>query len=78
MAEKLLINYGNVIRKQRLHKNLSQEDLADLCALHRTYISDVELGKRNISLANIGKIAAALGISLSELFYEMENTNEKI
>ena len=50
----------------------SQEELADLCGLHRTYISDIELGKRNVSLENIDKIAQALQVKKSELFVEVE------
>jgi hypothetical protein len=56
---------------------MSQEYFADLCGLHRTYISDVELGKRNISIENIQKVALALEISISDLFYEVEK-NETI
>ena len=78
MSEELLEKFGHVIRERRLKQNLSQEYLADLCSLHRTYISDVELGKRNVSLSNINKIAAALGIALSDLFLEMEKTDETI
>lgn len=78
MAERLLENFGQVIRERRLKQNLSQEGLADLCSLHRTYISDIELGKRNVSLSNIEKIAAALGIDMSDIFLEMEKTDEKV
>ncbi|HDR15286.1 MAG TPA: XRE family transcriptional regulator [Desulfobacteraceae bacterium] len=60
--------FGNRIRELRLQKSLSQEKLAFLSGLHRTYISDVEIGKRNISLENISRLACALGISLTELF----------
>jgi len=78
MLDTLLERFGYTVREQRLKGNLSQEDLADLCSLHRTYISDIELGKRNVSLTNIGKVATALDISLSELFKEMEESNETI
>lgn len=47
--------------------HISQEHLADLCDLHRTYISDVERCNRNISIDNIEKIATALKVSPSEL-----------
>lgn len=77
MAEALCIAYGKAIRLIRQRQQISQEELADLCGLHRTYISDVELGKRNVSLENIGKIAKALGVTLSELFNEVEN-NESV
>lgn len=46
---------------------MSQEKLAEESGLHRTYISSVELGRRNISLDNIHKIALALGVSMTEL-----------
>lgn len=74
MADTLLERFGQAVRERRLERNLSQEDLAGLCSLHRTYISDIELGKRNVSLTNIDKVAAALGVSLSELFEEMERS----
>ncbi|MCL2851757.1 MAG: helix-turn-helix transcriptional regulator [Defluviitaleaceae bacterium] len=78
MQEKLLEKFGRAVREQRLKRKLSQEDLADICSLHRTYISDIELGKRNISLSNIGKITTAFGIGLSEIFLEMEKTDETV
>ena len=52
-------------------KEISQEEFAEMCGLHRTYISDIELGKRNVSLENIEKIANALNISISQLFAEV-------
>ena len=72
MHKNILIVYGQTIRKLRQNKNISQEQLADLCGLHRTYISDIELGKRNISLENIEKIAFALKYSISDIFIEVE------
>ena len=69
----LLIRFGKTIRRLRTQQNLSQEAFADLCELHRTYISDIELGKRNVSLENIEKIAKALGTNVSQLFSETEN-----
>ena len=59
MQKDLLFAYGQTVRKIRLSKDISQEKFADMCDLHRTYISDIELGKRNVSLENIGKIANA-------------------
>ena len=72
MHSDILLAYGRAIRALRQEKKISQEALADLCGLHRTYISDVELGKRNVSLENIDKIADALDISVSDLFVEVE------
>ena len=64
----VLMRFGEAVRKLRQEKQISQEGFADLCGLHRTYISDIELGKRNVSLENIEKIANALDISISRLF----------
>lgn len=72
MSERILMEYGQAIRRMRQKKSISQERLADLCGLHRTYISDIELGKRNVSLENIEKMAIALGMKISELFEEVE------
>lgn len=58
----LRTTFANNVRKIRQEKNLSQEELAFACNLHRTYISDIERGKRNVSIDNIEKIATALEI----------------
>lgn len=60
--------FGKNVKKYRTLLNISQEDLAELCNLHRTYISDVERGKRSISLNNIEKISVALHIDIAKLF----------
>lgn len=54
----------------RVQENISQEDFAALCGLHRTYISDIERCNRNISIDNIEKIATAFHITASELLKE--------
>ena len=59
---------GNRIRKLRNQMGLSQEKFAQKIGRDRTYFASVELGKRNISIVNIEKIANGLEISLSELF----------
>lgn len=70
--DSILVRYGKAVRKLRIKQNISQEDFADKCGLHRTYISDVELGKRNVSLENIERISNALGMSLSDFFQEIQ------
>ena len=60
--------FGRRIRELRTEKGLSQEALALVCGLDRTYIGGIERGERNVSLINIEKIAAALGIPVRELF----------
>ena len=72
MQEEIRVAYGKAVRAIRQDKKISQEELGDLCGLHRTYISDIELGKRNVSLENIDKIAYALQVKKSELFIEVE------
>jgi len=61
------VRFGERLREVRLEKELSQEKLAELAGLHRTYVSSVERGERNISLVNIEKLAVALGVSLKDL-----------
>lgn len=59
--------FGARLRELRISKGLSQETLALVCGLDRTYIGGVERGERNISLINIQKIAAALNVKAREL-----------
>lgn len=65
--QSILKKLGQKIREHRLVIGLSQEELADLAGLHRTYIGSVERGERNVSLQNIVAIARALSISPSAL-----------
>lgn len=66
--EKIEIRFGRKIKELRMIQNLSQEELAFRCGLSKNYISDVERGKRNISLQSIEKIAYGFHISEKELF----------
>lgn len=59
--------FGDKLRELRKRKGLSQEGLAFKCGLHRTYISDIERGSRNVSLKNIERIAKALGMKPQDL-----------
>lgn len=59
--------FGNKVREERLKQNLSQEKLAELANVHRTYIGMIERAEKNITLTNIAKIARALKVSISEL-----------
>ena len=63
-------SFGARLRQLRKSVGLSQEGLALLCGLDRTYVGGVERGERNISLLNIHKISRALRISTRELFDE--------
>ena len=58
---------GERIRKIRLAKGLSQEELAFEADLHRAYIGQIERGEKNIGVQNLQKIASALKIKISKL-----------
>lgn len=55
------------IRSYRKNRGISQEELADLCDLHRTYIGSVEREERNVSLSTLEVLARTLGVSVPEL-----------
>ena len=62
---------GNRIRELRSRTGLSQEKFAQKIGMDRTYFASVELGKRNISIGNIEKIANGLDVTLSEFFKDI-------
>lgn len=64
--------FARNLRQKRVEKKLSQESLAAICGLHRTYIGSVERGERNISIDNMAKIALALDCSLKDLITDEE------
>src|SRR5437764_14731308 len=64
--------FGAAVRSRRDHLGISQEELAGRAGLHRTYISDVERGARNVSLESIYRLATALEVPLSVLFARVE------
>lgn len=67
MPKPTLKKLGENVRRFRQSKGLSQEKLAQLAGLHRTYIGGVERGERNISVLNLIRLAQALGVSLSDI-----------
>ena len=69
--EKLQI-FGAIVRKRRTEQGISQESLANLAGLHRTYISMLERGIRNPSLTVILQLAEALGTTVSTLMADLE------
>ena len=68
MDKDLKLRFGERIRSLRKEIGVSQESFALKIDMDRTYYASVELGKRNISLENIEKIAKGFGLSIEELF----------
>lgn len=64
---KLLSGIGSKISFLRKKKNVSQEKLAELASLHRTYISQLEQGQRNASILTLEKVAKGLDVKIKEL-----------
>ncbi|MBR2277919.1 MAG: helix-turn-helix transcriptional regulator [Eubacterium sp.] len=66
----ILFVFGSNVKKYRASLGVSQEKFAEMCGLHRTYISAIECYRRSISLENIQRIADALGVETYKLFIE--------
>lgn len=62
------VKIGKRLRELRTKEELSQEKFSFICELDRTYIASIEQGKRNVSIANIEKIAKALDMSVYDFF----------
>ena len=67
-----LLALGENIRRLRRSLKISQEKLAGKCELHRTYLSDVERGNRNLSFLSLLAVARGLGLTISELTRNVE------
>jgi transcriptional regulator with XRE-family HTH domain len=75
MERKLLAKrFGAVIRRLRNDAGLSQEDFADACDLHRTYIGAIERGEKTVTIETADKLARALQIPISRLFQYLEES----
>jgi len=61
------VRFGARLREVRHDIGVSQEKLAELAGLHRTYVSSIERGERNVSLMNIERLARALDVTMAEL-----------
>ena len=71
-----LSEFGKKIQTLRNQRSISQERLAELSDLDRTYISSVERGRRNVSVLNIIKLADALGVAPSSLLENLGGSGE--
>lgn len=66
--QNILIRFGERVREIRKEKGLSQEELAHIADLHRTYIGMIERAEKNVTLINIEKVAKALEVKVTDLF----------
>lgn len=74
----IIETFGKILRELRLENKLSQEKLAELCDLDRTYISLLERGLRQPTLTTIFKLAKALNTSASDFVHQIEVQNSNI
>lgn len=72
-----LAAFGAAVRAVRIERGVSQERLAELAGVHRTYVGSVERGERNVSLINIARIAHGLDMSAAELLQRTESTPQR-
>jgi transcriptional regulator with XRE-family HTH domain len=77
VSQKDLQRFGACVRAERERLGVSQEELADLAGLHRTYLGGVERGERNVGLLNVLRIARALGVAPSALFKNFEGNRTR-
>ena len=67
-ADEELLALGRTVRRLRIERGLSQEELADLSGLHRNYIGGIERGERNVGVRALFSLARGLGVPAQELF----------
>lgn len=67
MKDEILVKFGERVRVLRQSRGISQERLAELAGVHRTYIGMIERAEKNITLVNIQKVARALGVGAADL-----------
>lgn len=68
----ILLMFGHNVQKTRKKQEISQEKLAELAGVHRTYIGMIERAEKNITLCNIEKIAKALNVKIIDLLKPYE------
>lgn len=63
----VLVAFGQAVREVRVQVGVSQEELAHRAGIDRSYMSSIERGEQNVGLMSMSRVAAALGVTLSEL-----------
>ena len=76
-SSSILAVLGNNIRRLRRADHLSQEQFAELCGLHRTYVGAIERGERNVTISTLEVIAKALNVSVPELLVGGDKIDER-
>jgi transcriptional regulator with XRE-family HTH domain len=71
MPEDLLIRLGTRIRKLRKQRGWTQVEMAERVGIDRSFLADVERGRRNVSILNLELMAKGLRVSMSQLFYRV-------
>lgn len=74
-SKQITATLGENLRAFRLARRISQEELADICNLHRTYIGSVERGERNVTLSTLEVLAQAVGVSVPSLLTPTDHVN---
>jgi transcriptional regulator with XRE-family HTH domain len=72
----LAARFGRAVRRLRHERGYSQEDFADLVGVHRTYMGSVERGEKVSTLDTVDKLANGLGITLVQLFQEVQKETD--
>ena len=75
MRSELPSRLGRAIKQLRLERGITQQELANKAKLHRTYVSDVERGTRNLTITCMDQIAVGLETPLSEIFKRVETAS---
>lgn len=75
--DEILKRFGDRVREVRNKKDVSQEELSELAGLHRTYVSLIERGERNVTLVTIAKIAQALDVELADVMPRSEQRRSR-
>lgn len=73
----IAVYIGKRIRSYRNKLNFSQEELAERCGLHPTYIGQLERGEKNPTIETISKISAALNVSMSIMFEKLDDVKNE-
>lgn len=77
-ARNLTEKFGSLVRELRLEKNLSQEEFARICGIHRTYVGSIERGEKTVTIETAQKLSEALDVPLSKMFARLEVSSVQI